>query len=122
VPDPARALRRLWEYLLAAEDESRLLFQGLGLSLADPAGHGDSGREAVRQFLGPVAAALPADWDARRRDQAATLVVAVVRGLLLDRLATGEADRVDGAFERFAELVGPVFDPTCTPGASPGTE
>jgi AcrR family transcriptional regulator len=36
----------------------------------------------------------------------ATLMVAVVRGLLLDRLATGDLARTDAALERFAQLSG----------------
>jgi hypothetical protein len=34
------------------------------------------------------------------------LMVAVVRGLLLDRLATGDRVRTDSALRRFAELTG----------------
>jgi hypothetical protein len=33
------------------------------------------------------------------------MMIAVVRGLLLDRLATGDRRRTDAAFRRFAELV-----------------
>jgi hypothetical protein len=32
-------------------------------------------------------------------------IVAVVRGLLLDRLATGDDDRTDAALQRFSELI-----------------
>jgi hypothetical protein len=47
------------------------------------------------------------DRDHRRRldDATATLMVAVVRGLLLDRLTTGDRVRTDAALRRFAELL-----------------
>ena len=35
----------------------------------------------------------------------ATLMIAVVRGLLLDRIATGDRERTDDAFRRFTEIV-----------------
>ncbi len=34
-----------------------------------------------------------------------TLLIAVLRGLLLDRLATGDEPRTDAALARFAELI-----------------
>jgi hypothetical protein len=36
-------------------------------------------------------------------DATATLSIAVVRGLLLDRLATGDRARTDAAFVRFSQ-------------------
>ena len=44
-------------------------------------------------------------WTPPVDDATATLMIAVVRGLLLDRLATGDRSRTDDAFRRFAELV-----------------
>lgn len=42
-------------------------------------------------------------WTPRVDAATATLMVAVVRGLLLDRLATGDRARTDRALRRFAE-------------------
>jgi hypothetical protein len=35
----------------------------------------------------------------------ATLLIAVIRGLLLDRLAADDPERTDGALRRFTELL-----------------
>jgi hypothetical protein len=47
---------------------------------------------------------LRTSWRPPVDEATATLMVAVVRGLLLDRLATGDRDRTDAALRRFAEL------------------
>lgn len=61
----------------------------------------------VSSWAAEVAAALAAagyDPDAAR--VAARLALAVVRGLLVDVLATGEGEAVDAAFERFVSSGG----------------
>ena len=46
-------------------------------------------------------------WRNNGVDEAfATLLIAVVRGLLLDRLGTADRRRTDDAFERFVALLG----------------
>lgn len=63
--------------------------------------------EIVDEWVEPVAALMVADGvdpgTARRR---ARLGVAVSRGLLLDLLATGDRDAVDGAMQEFLRLTG----------------
>jgi hypothetical protein len=45
-------------------------------------------------------------WHPPVDEATATLMVAVVRGLLLDRLATNDRERTDAALRRFTELAG----------------
>ena len=44
-------------------------------------------------------------WQPRVDEATATLMIPVVRGLLLDRLATGDRARTDAALARFADRV-----------------
>jgi AcrR family transcriptional regulator len=91
-------LEDVWAWIAAPEREPflRLFFEvyvaGLAKGEAEP---------LVRDWLD----FLRTSWQPPLDDATATLMVAVVRGLLLDRLATGDRTRTDEALLRFAELV-----------------
>jgi AcrR family transcriptional regulator len=90
-------LEDVWAWIAASEREPflRLFFEvyvaGLGKGEAEP---------LVRDWLD----FLRTSWRPPVDEATATLMVAVVRGLLLDRLATGDTRRTDDALRRFAEL------------------
>ncbi len=92
-----RTLEDVWRWVAAPEREPflRLFFEvyvaGLGKGEAEP---------LVRDWL----EFLRTSWQPRVDDATATLMVAVVRGLLLDRLATGDRERTDAALHRFTEF------------------
>lgn len=91
--DPAAALRALWQWLTdpAHHNVERFFFEGYARSLHDQDGPWRGfGRSSVEEWLPRLGDLLGAD---------ATLVLAAVRGLLLDLLATGDRDRVDAGFE-----------------------
>jgi AcrR family transcriptional regulator len=87
----------VWRWIAAPEREPflRLFFEvyvdALGRAEAEP---------LVRDWL----AYLQTSWHPPVDEATATLMVAVVRGLLLDRLATGDHARTDAALERFTRL------------------
>jgi len=89
----------VWRWIAAPEREPflRLFFEiyvgSLGRKEAEP---------LVRDWL----EFLRTSWRPPVDEATATLMVAVVRGLLLDRLATGDRVRTDSALRRFAELTG----------------
>jgi hypothetical protein len=107
--DLVGALRSMWKYLVSAEDEARLLFQGLGWSLA-ASETSDVGRQIIEQYLVPVRDALPAHWRRPHRAAVATLIVSTTRGLLIDRLATGDRTRTNAAFEVFVTSLTPLLE------------
>jgi AcrR family transcriptional regulator len=92
-----RTLDDVWRWIAAPEREPflRLFFEvyvgALGREEAEP---------LVRDWLD----FLRTSWRPPVDEATATLMVAVVRGLLLDRLATGDRARTDAALRRFAEL------------------
>ena len=92
-----RTLEDVWAWIAAPERESflRLFFEiyvdGLANGEAEP---------LVRDWLD----FLRERWHPPVDEATATLMVAVVRGLLLDRLATGDTRRTDEALRRFAQL------------------
>jgi AcrR family transcriptional regulator len=99
--DPISVASELWRWLAAQEHRAllKLWVEGYARSLIDPDG-------PWRTF----AAATVADWlellsevssDAVER----TLILAVLRGALLDLLATGEVDRVSSAVARLLDVL-----------------
>jgi AcrR family transcriptional regulator len=91
-------LEDVWRWIAAPAREPflRLFFEvyvdALGREEAEP---------LVRDWL----EFLRTGWQPPVDEATATLMVAVVRGLLLDRLATGDRERTDSALSRFAALV-----------------
>ena len=102
--DPRDAVRALWVWLSnpAHHDVERFFFEAYARSLHAPAGPWrDFGENSVREWL--------PRFERMLGDTAtATLVLAALRGLLLDLLATGERDRVQAAFESLLNSVLPV--------------
>jgi hypothetical protein len=95
-----RSLEDVWRWISAPEREPflRLFFE----IYVDALGH-DEAKQLVRDWLD----FLQQNWNPPVDASTATLMVAVVRGLLLDRLATGDRERTDRAFRRFAVRVEP---------------
>ena len=96
--------RRAWERLSdpALWPQERLFFELYAYALRGRPGTEGFLDGIVESWVAPVAAALVeagADEPTARAD--ARLGVAVVRGLLLDLLATGDRAGVDEAYERF---------------------
>ena len=94
-----RTLDDIWRWISAPEREPflRLFFQ----VYVDALARGIDVRPLVSEWLD----FLEQNWTPKVDAPTATLMIAVVRGLLLDRLATGETARTDAAFSRFAELL-----------------
>jgi AcrR family transcriptional regulator len=96
--------REVWGWLAAPSHRALLALwlEGYARSLHDdPGPWADFARETVSDWLDLLAARQPAS---RRNDPASqderTLLLAVLRGALLDLLATGDNDRVTRAVER----------------------
>lgn len=100
--DPAEAVMTFWAWLTADDGRSmRLFFSTAAQSLSDSASAlspypAETTREWVRliETIGPD---LPRG--------APTLIVAAIRGLLLDRLLTGDVERTDDAARALCDLL-----------------
>ncbi|MGH3665275.1 MAG: TetR family transcriptional regulator [Egibacteraceae bacterium] len=95
---------RVWSWLAAFEHRALLTLwvEGYARSLVDPEGPwADFARATVQDWLAVLAAAQPAaDRDTTAARTQRTLVLAVLRGALLDLLATGDGDRTTAAVHR----------------------
>ena len=75
----------------------RLFFETYGLALRHPDQYSDFIDHAIHDWLDEPLAAID--------EISATLAIAIVTGLVLDLLTTGDRDRVEGAMERFLILL-----------------
>lgn len=115
----------LWGWL--AEPSRRALLtlwlEGYVRSLVEPAGPwADFARETVEDWLEVLAAAQPARVrDSTEGRAARTRALAVLRGALIDLLATGDTDRVNAAVRReFGDRTGECAGTEAAPAGVPG--
>ncbi|MET0476253.1 MAG: TetR/AcrR family transcriptional regulator [Mycobacterium sp.] len=103
--DLATAARTAWEWTSNPErgQEFRLFFAVYGRALQAPRQFAEFLEQVVADWMGALCKVQGPDVDPAVAARRATLVIATIRGLLLDLLATGEYDRVHDAAEAFLE-------------------
>ncbi|HEY3685926.1 MAG TPA: hypothetical protein VGL93_23030 [Streptosporangiaceae bacterium] len=94
----------IWTWLTAPGQAPylRLFFQVHVDAMARPDAYTDSGRPLITDWLGFLGSDVRAD---RLDPTTATLVIATIRGLLLDRFTTNDPARTDQALARFTQLI-----------------
>jgi AcrR family transcriptional regulator len=102
-PDLATAARAAWTLTSDPQRgaEFRLFFAVYGSALQAPKQFAGFLERVVADWMGALRDAQGPDTDAATATRTATLVIATIRGLLLDLLATGDRDRVQDAAESF---------------------
>ena len=102
-PDLATAARAAWTRTSDPQrwPEFRLFFAVYGRALQEPQQFAEFLDRVVTDWMGVLVGAQGPDTDAASATRTATLVIATIRGLLLDLLATGDQDRVQEAAESF---------------------
>jgi len=101
-----RTLLGFWHWATDKPNEPylRLLFEVHGLAIRDPKRYGQYLSGAIESWKTLIADRLDKRrMTARRREEMATLIIAVVDGLLLDYLATGERERTTRALTAFTK-------------------
>ena len=83
----------IWPILLG--EEGRVLDQAIGLTLYDPLRYAELGRGASQQYLPTLLAICPEHWHARRKQEVAALILATLRGFLIERMTGGKEDDVE---------------------------
>jgi AcrR family transcriptional regulator len=99
----ADRVRAVWPALIG--EESRVLDQAIGLMMYDPKRYAELGRGASREYLPGLLSILPQDWSDRRKQEVAELILAVLRGFLIDRLTSGDTAGVEAGFEALARVL-----------------
>ena len=107
---PAEIMRRMWARVAdpALWPNERLFFEVYAQALQGSPHALPLLDGIVDAWVEPLAALVAPDRPAAEARAEARLGVAVVRGLLLDLLATGDRDAVDAAMERYIAAVAPA--------------
>lgn len=108
----ADLVRTIWNWLAAPRQAPflRLFFEVYVQAMSHPDAYSARGRATVTDWLDQFGAAFTDSAPGQADLAGATLVIAVLRGLVLDRLATGDDTRTDQALERFAQLLDTARD------------
>jgi AcrR family transcriptional regulator len=124
-PQPGRSypqvLADAWRWFATDEAEPylRLFGQLHALAGAPHSPHADFLRESVLDWLPTIENGFAAGCtDRATASELATLTLAVIRGLLQDRNAVGDHQRVSAAFDRYTSLLQPARAPYETASCS----
>ena len=103
---PGEVLGRLWAWMCEPEHAGvgRLFFECYSRSLGGGEPWAAFAVDSVRDWEPPLRSMLTPSGGTPPAEAEVTLALATLRGLFLDLLATGEAERVDLAWRRFIEL------------------
>ena len=104
-PTLAGRVRAIWPILAADETGLRVIDQAIGLVMYDPARYADLGRQTATQYLPGLLALCPDGWSEQRKFEVAEMIMAVMRGFLMDWRTTGEAVRIEAGMEALARAL-----------------
>jgi hypothetical protein len=99
----ADRVRSVWPALVG--EESRVLDQAIGLMMYDPVRYAELGRGASQQYLPPLLSICPQDWSELRKLEVCEMVLATLRGFLIDWLVSGNMAGVEAGFEALARAL-----------------
>ena len=102
----ADVVRALWTVLAGADDaESRVLDAAVGLAMYDPDRHAELARHASAEYLPPLMSLCPPGWPEQRRLEVAELVLATLRGFLIDWRTSRDEAGVAAGFAALARAL-----------------
>jgi AcrR family transcriptional regulator len=90
-------VRAVWPILVG--EEGRVLDQAIGLAMYDPGRYAVLGREASRQYLPTLLSICPEGWPGRRKLEVAEMILAALRGFLVETRTSGDTAGVAAGFE-----------------------
>jgi AcrR family transcriptional regulator len=95
----AARVATVWKAWTTRDGAHRVLDQASGLAIYDPDRYSQLGREATEQYLPSLVTICPQEWPTERKEAIAALILATLRGLLVDWLTNGAERRVEAALE-----------------------
>lgn len=91
-------VRAMWPTLVD-DAVGPVLDQAIGLAMSDPRRYADLGREASEQYLPALVDMCPPAWPRRRKDEVAQLILAALRGFLIEWRTTGRTDGIEAGLD-----------------------
>jgi AcrR family transcriptional regulator len=99
----ADRVRSVWPALVG--EESRVLDQAIGLMMYDPVRYAELGRGASQQYLPSLLSICPQHWPEQRKFEVSEMILATLRGFLIDWLVSGNMTGVEAGFEALARAL-----------------
>ena len=99
----AARIRAVWPALVGKD--SRVLDQAIGLMMYDSERYAGLGRGASEQYMPALLSLCPPDWPERRKVEVSELVLAALRGFLIDQLTSGNTAGTEAGFEALARAL-----------------
>jgi AcrR family transcriptional regulator len=102
----AGRVRAAWESL--RDEESglrRVLDQAMGLAMYDPGRYAALGHGASQQYLPTLVSFCPPGWPEQRKFEVASMILATLRGFLVDLLTSPDGDGAAAGFEALLRAV-----------------
>jgi AcrR family transcriptional regulator len=93
----AARVRAVWRALVG--EESRVLDQAIGLMMYDSERYAGLGQGASQQYLPSLLSICPPHWPEQRKLEVSELILAALRGFLIDQLTSGNNAGVEAGFE-----------------------
>jgi AcrR family transcriptional regulator len=96
-------VRAVWPVLIG--EEARVLDQAIGLAMYDSDRYAELGRGASQQYLPTLLSVCPEHWSDRRKLEVAEMILATLRGFLVDARTSGDTAGVAAGFEALARAL-----------------
>jgi hypothetical protein len=105
-PTLAGRVRAAWESVRDEETRlRRVLDQAMGLAMYDPGRYAELGRGASQQYLPTLVSFCPAHWPEQRKLEVASMILATLRGFLVDLLTSPDGSGAAAGFEALLRAV-----------------
>ncbi|MEV6625111.1 TetR/AcrR family transcriptional regulator [Amycolatopsis sp. NPDC051106] len=102
----AGRVRAAWESLRDEESElRRVLDQAMGLAMYDPGRYAALGRGASQQYLPTLVSFCPPGWPEQRKFEVASMLLATLRGFLVDLLTSDDGSGAEAGFAALLRAV-----------------
>ncbi|HLH99735.1 MAG TPA: TetR/AcrR family transcriptional regulator [Acidimicrobiales bacterium] len=92
----AERVRAIWPVLVSRD--TWIHDQAIGLMMYDPDRYGELGRGSSQQYLPVLVGLCPDPWTEARKHEVAEMIMATLRGFVVDRLASGEESGIEAGF------------------------
>lgn len=99
----AARVRAVWPALVG--EQSRVLDQAIGLTMYDSSRYAELGRGASQQYLPALLSICPQGWSHQRKFEVSEMILAVLRGFIIDWLTSGNTTGVEAGFEALARAL-----------------
>lgn len=94
-----------WPVLVDDALGLRVIDQAIGLAMHDPDRFGHLARDAADMYRGPLLELCPADWPEERSAEVSELILAAMRGLLMEWRTTGDHSRTEAGLRALSRAL-----------------